>query len=330
MGRIDIRSGPDLVMERRHINAMLRNFEEYESIKSKQHKTFSTVGAFFETKGICKQNFHKYYRRFIHSKRDINSLIPHRTGRKFKEIERYTPELIENIKLTRSKGYNRYDLCAIIRREYAIEISPSSIYRLMKKLNINKLNYKIKEEKRKIVKTHSGELGHIDIHYVTKGTVKETGSKKLYILGLIDDHSRICWLEVIDSIKAIDVMFASMDILMRLKSRYNIQFKEIMSDNGSEFSSRNNPDHPFEKLLTFYGIKHRYTLPFRPQTNGKIERFWRTLEDELLSGEVFDTLEEFKHYLQGYVLYYNEHRNHQGIGNQIPNKNIYLKEELLM
>lgn len=329
MGRIDVRGGPDLTMERRHIKAMLRSFEEYELIKSRQHKVFSTVTEFFEFKGLCKQNFHKYYKRFLYAKRDVNSLIPHRTGRKFREVLNYAPEIIEQIQTIRAKGYNRYDVCAILKRENAIEMSPSSMYRLMKRLGINKLNTKIKEVKRKIVKEHSGELGHIDIHYVTKGTVKETGNKKLYVLGLIDDHSRICWLEVIDSIKAIDVMFASMDILMRLKDRYGIQFKEIMSDNGSEFSSRNNPDHPFEKLLNFYSIKHLYTQPFRPQTNGKIERFWRTLEDELLSGEEFETLEEFKHYIQGYVIYYNEHRGHQGIENKTPNKMILLKENLL-
>ena len=78
MGRIDLMSDPDLTMERRHINAMLRSFEEYELIKSRQHKVFSTVIKFFESKGICKQNFHKYYKRFLYSKRDVSALIPHR------------------------------------------------------------------------------------------------------------------------------------------------------------------------------------------------------------------------------------------------------------
>jgi len=328
MGRIDKRGGPDLTMERRHIKSMLRNFEEYELIKSKRHNEYITVSEFFTARKICKQNFHKYYKRYLYSNRDINALIPHKTGRKFKHCMEYEPAVIEKIKEIRSKGYNRYDHCNILKKELNIEISPSSLYRLFKKLGINKLNPKIKEIKRKIVKEYAGELGHIDIHYVAKGTVKET-SKKLYILGIIDDYSRICWLEVIDSIKALDVMFASMDILMQLKSRYGIQFKEMISDNGSEFSSRANPNnHPFEKLLLFYDIKHRYTQPFRPQTNGKIERFWKTIEDELLDGEEFDTLEEFKQYILGYVIYYNEHRNHQGI-NKIPNKNIFLKEKLL-
>lgn len=54
------------------------------------------------------------------------------------------------------------------------------------------------------------------------------------------------------------------------------------------------------------------------ETNGKIERFWKTIEEELLSGEKFDTVEDLKHHITGYMIYYNEHRKHQGISNQIP------------
>ena len=200
----------------------------------------------------------------------------------------------------------------------AIEIAPTAVYRLMRKLGINRLNPVLKEEKRRIIKMSAGELGHIDVHYISKGTVKDTGDKKLYILGIIDDYSRLCWLEVVDSIKAINIMFASVEALMRLKDRYGISFKEMLSDNGQEFCGKNNTEHPFEQMLRFYNIKHRYTKPFSPQTNGKIERFWKTIEEELLSGEVFETLEELKHYILGYVIYYNEHRNHQGINHKIP------------
>lgn len=318
MGRIDRSSGQDAVMERRHICAMLRHFEEYEKVKQKKHLTFSTAQSFYDARGICKQNFLKYYRRYCLSGRDINSLIPHKTGRKFKDVLTYSPEIIEKIKQIRAKGYNRYDLSELIKQELNVFIPPSTMYRLLKKLKINRLNPVIKETKRRIIKMNAGDLGHIDIHYVTKGTVKEPGNKKLYILGLIDSYSRVCDLKIIDSIKAINVSFATMELLLRLHERYEIRFTEMMSDNGSEFSSKNNPDHPFERMLSFYGIKHRYTKPFSPQTNGKIERFWRTLEDELLAGETFETLEEFEHYIRGYVLYYNEHRMHQGIKNKKP------------
>jgi transposase InsO family protein len=147
----------------------------------------------------------------------------------------------------------------------------------------------------------------------------ETGNKKLYLIGVIDDYSRICWIEVIDRIKSLDVMFATMSVLTYFKGRYGIRFAEMLSDNGSEFASRNNiQNHPFEKMLNFYEIKHRYTKPCIPQTNGKIKRFWKTIEEELLGGEKLETLEELKHHILGYMVYYNQHRKHQGIGNLIP------------
>ena len=318
MGRIDRSNGQDATMERRHIHTMLRHIDEYEQVKRKEHPFFKTAQDFYDARHLCKQNFLKYYRRYCFANRDINALIPHKTGRKFKDVLTYTPEIIDKIKEIRAKGYNRFDMTILLKKFLNIDIPPTTIYRLLKKLKINRLNTVIKEEKRRIIKMNAGELGHIDIHYVAKGTVNEMGNKKIYILGIIDSYSRVCWLEVIDSIKAVNVSFSAMEIMLRLVERYGIQFKEMMSDNGSEFASRNNPEHPFEKMLNFYHVKHRYTKPFSPQTNGKIERFWKTIEDELLSGENFETLEEFKHYIRGYVLYYNEHRIHQGINNKRP------------
>ena len=66
------------------------------------------------------------------------------------------------------------------------------------------------------------------------------------------------------------------------------------------------------------GIKHRYTRPYRPQTNGKVERFWRTLQEDLIHETDFDTLEELKDELFQYLYYYNNERPHQGIGGKKP------------
>jgi transposase InsO family protein len=318
MGRVDRSGGQDATMERRHIQAMLRHIDEYECVKRKQHGLYKTAASFYKARGLCKQNFLKYYRRYVTQGRVVSALIPHRTGRKYRDAVQYAPEVIEAVQAIRSKGYNRFDISRLIKQQHQIELPPTSVYRLMKKLGIHRLNSVIKEEKRRIVKMAAGELGHVDIHYIAKGTVKECGQKKLYLLGIIDSYSRVCWLEVLESIAAVDVMFAGMEALMRLKDRYDISFTEMLSDNGSEFSSRNNPSHPFERMLRFYGIKHRYTKPFTPQTNGKIERFWKTIEDELLAGEQFETLDELKHHITGYAIYYNEHRAHQGIDLKTP------------
>ena len=65
------------------------------------------------------------------------------------------------------------------------------------------------------------------------------------------------------------------------------------------------------------GIKHRYTRPYRPQTNGKVERFWRTLDD-LIDGTTFASLAEFRDELEQYLLYYNEVRPHQALEGKTP------------
>jgi transposase InsO family protein len=58
--------------------------------------------------------------------------------------------------------------------------------------------------------------------------------------------------------------------------------------------------------------------PYRPQTNGKIERFWKTAKEELLEDMVFDTLEHLKDELMQYMIYYNHQRVHQGIDGKTP------------
>ena len=78
------------------------------------------------------------------------------------------------------------------------------------------------------------------------------------------------------------------------------------------------PRYPFERMLLELGIKHRYTRPYRPQTNGKVERFWRTLNDDLIDGTTFASLAEFRDELEQYLLYYNEVRPHQALKGQTP------------
>ncbi|MCK5296800.1 MAG: transposase, partial [Alphaproteobacteria bacterium] len=90
--------------------------------------------------------------------------------------------------------------------------------------------------------------------------------------------------------------------------------------------AKNKQTNPFERMLLELGIKHRYTRPYRPQTNGKIERFWRTLNEDLIEDTTFDSLEHLRDELQQYLLYFNELRPHQGIGSKIPadfNKNCH-------
>lgn len=190
MGRIERSGGQDKTMEMRHIHQMLRHMEEYEGVKKGEHPKYRKATEFYADKGLCKQNFLKYYRRYVNSGREISALIPHRTGRKFKDIIKYEHEVAERLQELRDKAYNKHDIALLLKKRSEIEISPSTIYRLMVKLGINKLNPQLKEIKRRIIKMSAGELGHIDIHYIAKGTVKELGNRKLYVVGVILTHIR--------------------------------------------------------------------------------------------------------------------------------------------
>lgn len=61
-------------------------------------------------------------------------------------------------------------------------------------------------------------------------------------------------------------------------------------------------------------IKHRYTGPYRPQTNSKVERFWHTIENDLLGETTFNPLEELKGETLQYLYYYNLKRPHRALG----------------
>ena len=114
-------------------------------------------------------------------------------------------------------------------------------------------------------------------------------------------------------------MFKTLKMINTLHVRYGITSSDILSDNGAEFASRANPqEHPFEAMLLELGIKHRYTRPYRPQTNGKVERFWRTLDDDLIEGTTFDNLDHFANELFEYIVYYNSFRPHQALGGITP------------
>ena len=66
-------------------------------------------------------------------------------------------------------------------------------------------------------------------------------------------------------------MFATLKSINCLNAEYGIKFEAILTDNGPEMASpRNIEGHPMERMLNELGIKHRYTRPYRPQTNGKM------------------------------------------------------------
>jgi len=131
----------------------------------------------------------------------------------------------------------------------------------------------MKENKRQIIKTKAGEMGYIDTHFLSKCLIN-TKSKTQYLV--MASCTRMVWAEVVEDIKSLTVMFAVLKCFNILADHYDIRFKEVLIDNGPEFGvkhSTKKAGYPFERTLIELGIKHRCMRPYRPQTNGKAERF---------------------------------------------------------
>ena len=293
---------------------------EYEQIKRGEHPDFAFVKDWAAARRIDKKNFLKYYGRYRQSGKTWD-LVPQKRGPKFKS-RRPCEALEQKVVALRQRGNNRYEIAAIISSEKDNTFSPSAsgVYNICKRYGLNKLRPVMKEAKRKIIKERMGQLGHIDTHYLSKHIIAGS-TQKLYVVGIIDDYSRVAWAEIVENIDSLSVMFGTMRCLNILKAHYHIQFEEILSDNGSEFGNRasqSKHNHPFERLLIEMGVTHRYIQPYRPQTNGKIERFWRTLEEDLIIDTDFDTVEELKEELLQYMYYYNHERPHQGLNGKTP------------
>jgi len=159
------------------------------------------------------------------------------------------------------------------------------------------------------------ELWHIDIKgpfFLQRAPGDYT---KVWIVGLVDDHSRfLIGLRVLPRPSTEPVLAWLRDCFELCGVPH-----EVMSDNGSPFATW------MPGVLTLFGktlaelhVKHIRTQVNSPWTNGKIERFWGVLQSELLDRELFPTPEAADEGLTRFALYYDYHRLHGAIGWHTP------------
>jgi transposase InsO family protein len=140
---------------------------------------------------------------------------------------------------------------------------------------------------------------------------------RFYLQSAIDCCSRYGWGRFYtNKMPVTAVHLLNSDVLPTFEA-HGIAVKTALSDNGREFCGR--PDrHPYELFLQLEGIEHRKTRVKRPQSNGIVERFHRTLLDEHFRVEGrrtwFETVEEMQAALDAYLVTYNTERSHQGRG----------------
>ncbi len=133
-----------------------------------------------------------------------------------------------------------------------------------------------------------------------------------YLHTALDDHSRLAYTEILtDERKETAVAF-----WQRAHAYFSgrgITVRRVLTDNGACYKS-----FAWRDALTAVGITHKRTRPYRPQTNGKVERFHRTLADEWAYTRPYHSETERRAALAPWLHMYNHHRNHTALGGLPP------------
>ncbi len=120
----------------------------------------------------------------------------------------------------------------------------------------------------------------------------------------IDDATRLVYAEVLPD----ERRYTTARFLVRALRWFaaqGISVERVLTDNGSAYRSR-----PFARVVRAAGLRHIRTRPYRPQTNGKVERWIRTVLSECLYREVFASSRQRGWALERFIAYYNDRRPH--------------------
>lgn len=133
-----------------------------------------------------------------------------------------------------------------------------------------------------------------------------------YVHVAVDDYSRLAYAEVLGDEKATTAA-GFLRRALAYYHRHGIKVERILTDNGACYRST---IHAL--ACRTLGIRHTRTRPYRPQTNGKAERFIRTLSNGWAYGAIYRSSTERTAALDGWLWHYNHRRRHSALGHQPP------------
>ena len=133
-----------------------------------------------------------------------------------------------------------------------------------------------------------------------------------YVHVAVDDYSRLAYAEVLTDEKATTAV-AFLRRAVAFYARHGIRVERILTDNGAAYRAT---VHAI--ACRRLGIRHLRTRPYRPQTNGKAERFIRTMLNGWAYGAIYRSSHERTRALDGWLWHYNHRRRHSALGHQPP------------
>jgi len=168
-----------------------------------------------------------------------------------------------------------------------------------------------------------GRIGHIG-HRITgdrHGQARGIGWEFVHVC--VDDCSRVAYAEVLSDEKG-PTIAAFVRRAAAWFRRRGVRIKRVLTDNGTGYRSR-----VFAAATRAQRLVHRRTRPYTPRTNGKAERFIRTMLGEWAYGPAFATSAQRTAALERWLHYYNWHRRHRGLGGAPPISRLVSRDDLL-
>lgn len=217
-----------------------------------------------------------------------------------------------------------------------LSLSAATVSRVLTRAGLARLSdLEPAEPVRRYEHERPGDLIHIDtkkLGRIEKTGHRATGNRRDRARGAgwealfvaIDDHARVAFTELYP-----DESQASACRFLANAHAYfaslSARPKALLTDNGSAFRSRS-----FKAACLELGLKHRFTQPYRPQTNGKAERFIQSALREWAYGFVYKNSDERAVMLGEWNHHYNWHRPHQGIGGKAPMSRLSISRNNLL
>lgn len=281
-----------------------------ELVKEWSERSGIKIGKMIGWVGISVSKYYEWKKRYGEENRHNGSL-----PRTF-WLEEWEKEAIEAFYSEHpGEGYRR--LAYMMLDADVVAVSPSSVYRVLKRAGVLRKWGRTPSGKGKGFQQpeRAHQDWHIDVSYINiRGTF-------YYMCSILDGYSRyvVHW-EIRESMKEADVEI----ILQRAKEKYPEETPKIISDNGPQFVSKS-----FKEYIRISGMTHVRTAPFYPQSNGKIERWHKSLKAECIRPKTPLSLEDARRVVSEFVRRYNTERLHSAIGYVTPKDKLEGREEAI-
>ena len=202
------------------------------------------------------------------------------------------------------EGYRRLTFMMLDRD--VVAVSPASVYRVLKQAGcLSRRGFQPSKKGTGFVQPlQPHEHWHVDVSYLN------IGGTFYYLCSVLDGCSRfITHWEIREQMTERDVE----TIIQRAREKFPGVTPRIISDNGPQFIAQD-----FKEFIRVCGMTHVHTSPYYPQSNGKLERFHRTIKADCIRPGTPLTLEDARRLVGGYVEHYNQVRLHSAIGYVTP------------